>query len=110
VFKWHTDVLTHWIYQHAYFYYPIINRAIVELHLMEPHTPQALLLLNIVFMGACKHLGRSTDIKRAIQFRERARGSFFFTPMLKSMPHCRPFKLTLFVLECQSILKKSNIT
>lgn len=60
-------------FEHAYFYYPIINRSVVELHLMEPHTPQALFLLNVVFMGACKHLGRATDIKRAIQFRERAR-------------------------------------
>ncbi|KAF9933330.1 hypothetical protein BGZ65_004169, partial [Modicella reniformis] len=47
----------------------------VEIQLMEPYTPQALFMLNIVFMAACKHLGRSTDIKRAIQFRERARDS-----------------------------------
>ncbi|KAG0281136.1 hypothetical protein BGZ95_006628 [Linnemannia exigua] len=45
----------------------------VELHLMEPHTAHSLFLLNIVFMAACKHLGKSTYIKRAIQFRERAR-------------------------------------
>ncbi|KAF9898607.1 hypothetical protein BX616_003817 [Lobosporangium transversale] len=59
--------------QHAYFYYPIVNRAMVEMELMAPETPQALFLLNIVFMAACKHLARQTDIKRAIQFRERAR-------------------------------------
>ncbi|KAG0329479.1 hypothetical protein BGZ99_001865 [Dissophora globulifera] len=60
-------------FENACFYYPVINRAVVEIHLMEPQTPQALFLLNIVFMTACKHLGRNTDIKRAIQFRERAR-------------------------------------
>ncbi|KAG0212532.1 hypothetical protein BGX28_006131 [Mortierella sp. GBA30] len=41
-------------------------------HLMEPQTPQSLFLLNIVFMAACKHLARRSDIKRATQFRERA--------------------------------------
>ncbi|KAG0197562.1 hypothetical protein BGX28_008978 [Mortierella sp. GBA30] len=60
-------------FDHAYFYYPIINRATVELCLMEPQTPQALFLLNVVFMTACKHLARNSDVKRAIQFRERAR-------------------------------------
>ncbi|KAF9391690.1 hypothetical protein CPC16_004041 [Podila verticillata] len=60
-------------FENACFYYPIVNRAMVELQLMEPQTPQALFLLNIIFMAACKHLARSTDIKRAVQFRERAR-------------------------------------
>ncbi|KAF9301903.1 hypothetical protein BGZ74_006123 [Mortierella antarctica] len=60
-------------FENACFYYPIVNRAVVELQLMEPQTPQALFLLNIIFMAACKHLARSTDIKRAVQFRERAR-------------------------------------
>ncbi|KAF9281553.1 hypothetical protein BGZ68_006570 [Mortierella alpina] len=60
-------------FDHAYFYYPIINRATVELCLMEPHTPHALFVLNIVFMIACRHLARTSDMKRAIQFRERAR-------------------------------------
>ncbi|KAF9291791.1 hypothetical protein BGZ68_002170 [Mortierella alpina] len=35
-------------------------------------TAQSLFLLNIIFMAACKHLARRSDIKRAIQFRERA--------------------------------------
>lgn len=48
----------------------------IEVYLMEPQTPQALFLLNLTFMAACKHLGRVSDIKRAIQFRERARGKF----------------------------------
>ncbi|KAF9434310.1 hypothetical protein BGZ76_008233 [Entomortierella beljakovae] len=60
-------------FENAYFYYPIVNRAIVEIHLMGSHTPQSLFLLNIVFMTACKHLARPSDLKRAIQFRERAR-------------------------------------
>ncbi|KAF9138640.1 hypothetical protein BG015_002312 [Linnemannia schmuckeri] len=60
-------------FENACFYYPILNRLTVELHLMEPHTAHSLFLLNIVFMTACKHLGKSTYIKRAIQFRERAR-------------------------------------
>ncbi|KAI1315492.1 hypothetical protein EDD11_000725 [Mortierella claussenii] len=60
-------------FEHSCFYYPIVNRAAVELQLMDPQTPHALFLLNIVFMAACKHLARQTDIKRAIQFRERAR-------------------------------------
>ncbi|KAG0206289.1 hypothetical protein BGX33_007483 [Mortierella sp. NVP41] len=60
-------------FENACFYYPILNRTAVELHLMEPHTAHSLFLLNIVFMAACKHLGKSTYIKRAIQFRERAR-------------------------------------
>ncbi|KAG0284228.1 hypothetical protein BGZ96_011383 [Linnemannia gamsii] len=60
-------------FENACFYYPVLNRSTVELHLMEPHTAHALFLLNIVFMAACKHLGKSTYIKRAIQFRERAR-------------------------------------
>ncbi|KAF9937633.1 hypothetical protein BGZ67_001034 [Mortierella alpina] len=60
-------------FDHAYFYYPIINRATVELCLMEPQTPHALFVLNIVFMIACRHLARTSDMKRAIQFRERAR-------------------------------------
>ncbi|KAF9429264.1 hypothetical protein BGZ76_001582 [Entomortierella beljakovae] len=60
-------------FENACFYYPILNRSVVEQHLMEPQTPQSLFLLNIIFMAACKHLARNTDIKRAIQFRERAR-------------------------------------
>ncbi|KAF9542300.1 hypothetical protein EC957_002185 [Mortierella hygrophila] len=60
-------------FENACFYYPILNRSTVELHLMDPHTAHSLFLLNIVFMAACKHLGKSTYIKRAIQFRERAR-------------------------------------
>ncbi|KAF9190585.1 hypothetical protein BGZ51_008436 [Haplosporangium sp. Z 767] len=60
-------------FEHAYFYYPVINRAVLELCLMEPESAHALFLLNIVFMTACKHLARSVDIKRAIRFRERAR-------------------------------------
>ncbi|KAF9197820.1 hypothetical protein BGZ49_001588 [Haplosporangium sp. Z 27] len=60
-------------FEYAHFYYPIINRSIVELHLMEPQSPQAMFLLNIVFMTACKHLARNSDIKRAIQFRNRAK-------------------------------------
>lgn len=46
---------------------------------MEPHTAHSLFLLNIVFMAACKHLGKSTYIKRAIQFRERARGKYYLS-------------------------------
>ncbi|KAF8927348.1 hypothetical protein BGZ58_010463 [Dissophora ornata] len=65
-------------FENAYFYYPIINRTVVELCMMEPQTPQALFMLNIVFMTACKHLGRMSDIKRAIQFRERAREVRFY--------------------------------
>ncbi|KAF9940000.1 hypothetical protein BGZ65_008619 [Modicella reniformis] len=60
-------------FANAYYYYPVLNRTAVELCLMEPQTPQALFLLNIIFMTACKHLGRTGDIRRAIQFRERAR-------------------------------------
>ncbi|KAF9947092.1 hypothetical protein BGZ70_002883, partial [Mortierella alpina] len=60
-------------FENAYFYYPIINRATVELCLMEPQTPHALFVLNIIFMIACRHLARTSDMKRAIQFRERAR-------------------------------------
>ncbi|KAF9919515.1 hypothetical protein FBU30_010921 [Linnemannia zychae] len=60
-------------FENACFYYPILNRTTVEMHLMEPHTAHSLFLLNIIFMTACKHLGKSTYIKRAIQFRERAR-------------------------------------
>ncbi|CAO3567630.1 unnamed protein product [Mortierella alpina] len=59
-------------FQFSCFYYPLINRATVERHLMEPQTAQSLFLLNIIFMAACKHLARRSDIKRAIQFRERA--------------------------------------
>ncbi|KAF9585686.1 hypothetical protein BGW38_001203 [Lunasporangiospora selenospora] len=65
-------------FEHSHFYYPVINRAAVELYLMDPNSPQALLMLNIIFMTACKHLGRASDIKRAIQFRERAREVQFF--------------------------------
>ncbi|KAG0355294.1 hypothetical protein BG005_005792 [Podila minutissima] len=65
-------------FEHAYFYYPIINRAMIEIYLMEPQTPQALFLLNLTFMAACKHLARASDIKRAIQFRERARELLFY--------------------------------
>ncbi|KAF9202826.1 hypothetical protein BGZ49_007055 [Haplosporangium sp. Z 27] len=65
-------------FENSCYYYPIINRAVVESHLMEPQTPQALFLLNIIFMTACKHLGRNTDIKRAVQFRERAREIQYF--------------------------------
>ncbi|KAF9113597.1 hypothetical protein BGX27_001187 [Mortierella sp. AM989] len=60
-------------FENSCYYYPVINRAAAESHLMEPQTPQALFLLNLIFMTACKHLARHTDIKRAIQFRERAR-------------------------------------
>jgi hypothetical protein len=74
-----------------------VNRAVVELYLMKPQTPHALFLLNIIFMTACKHLGRTSDIKRAIQFRERARGKekkkkttpflhFFFSLLLAITP------------------------
>ncbi|KAF9386243.1 hypothetical protein BGX21_000854 [Mortierella sp. AD011] len=73
-----TNYLIDVFFEHAHYYYPIINRAIVELHLMEPQTPQALFLLNIIFMTACMHLGRTSDIKRAIQFRERAKEVQFF--------------------------------
>ncbi|KAF9561851.1 hypothetical protein EC968_005448 [Mortierella alpina] len=59
-------------FQFSCFYYPLVNRATVERHLMEPQTAQSLFLLNIIFMAACKHLARRSDIKRAIQFRERA--------------------------------------
>ncbi|KAG0367504.1 hypothetical protein BGZ54_003764 [Gamsiella multidivaricata] len=65
-------------FEHAYFYYPVIDRATAELYLMEPQTPQALFLLNIIFMTACKHLARTSDIKRAIRFRERAREMHFY--------------------------------
>ncbi|KAG0098237.1 hypothetical protein BGZ93_000724 [Podila epicladia] len=65
-------------FEHSYFYYPIINRAMIEIYLMEPQTPQALFLLNLTFMAACKHLARASDIKRAIQFRERARELLFY--------------------------------
>ncbi|KAF8933954.1 hypothetical protein BGZ47_010573 [Haplosporangium gracile] len=67
------NFLVDMFFENACFYYPILNRLTVELHLMEPHTAHSLFLLNIVFMAACKHLGKSTYIKRAIQFRERAR-------------------------------------
>ncbi|GJJ76930.1 hypothetical protein EMPS_09289 [Entomortierella parvispora] len=60
-------------FENACFYYPTINRATVELHLLEPQNPHSLFLLNIVFMTACKHLARHSDIKRAIQFRDRAK-------------------------------------
>ncbi|KAG0236592.1 hypothetical protein BGX31_003882 [Mortierella sp. GBA43] len=65
-------------FANAYYYYPVINRSTVELYMMESQTPQALFILNIVFMAACKHLGRPSDIKRAIQFRERAREVYHF--------------------------------
>ncbi|KAF9348973.1 hypothetical protein BGX26_012682 [Mortierella sp. AD094] len=73
-----TNYLVDVFFEHAHFYYPIVNRAIVELHLMEPQTPQALFLLNIIFTIACMHLARASDIKRAIQFRERAKEVQFF--------------------------------
>ncbi|KAF9933558.1 hypothetical protein FBU30_005200 [Linnemannia zychae] len=60
-------------FEHAYYYYPILNRAVVELCLMESHTPAAMLLLNTVFMVACKHMPRTEDTLRAIEFRERVR-------------------------------------
>lgn len=41
---------------------------------MESHTPNSMLLLNTVFMVACKHLPRIEDTMRAIEFRERVRG------------------------------------
>ncbi|KAG0280322.1 hypothetical protein BGZ95_010522 [Linnemannia exigua] len=58
-------------FEHAHYYYPILNRAVVELCLMEPNTPGSLLLLSTVFMVACKHLPRAEDTLRAIEFRER---------------------------------------
>ncbi|KAF8933651.1 hypothetical protein BGZ47_010768 [Haplosporangium gracile] len=60
-------------FENAHFYYPILNRAVVELCLMESHTPDSMLLLNTVFMVACKHLPRIEDTRRAIEFRERVR-------------------------------------
>ncbi|KAG0026681.1 hypothetical protein BGZ81_006186 [Podila clonocystis] len=72
-----TNYLVDVFFEHAYFYYPIINRAMIEVYLMEPQSPQALFLLNLTFMAACKHLARTSDIKRAIQFRERARELLF---------------------------------
>ncbi|KAG0217762.1 hypothetical protein BGX33_009641 [Mortierella sp. NVP41] len=60
-------------FEHAYFYYPVLNRAVVELCLMDSHTPHSMLLLNTVFMVACKHLPRTEDTMRAIEFRERVR-------------------------------------
>ncbi|KAG0378515.1 hypothetical protein BGX24_003594 [Mortierella sp. AD032] len=60
-------------FEHAHFYYPVLNRAVVELCLMEPHTPSSMLLLSTVFMVACKHLPRTEDTLRAIEFRERVR-------------------------------------
>ncbi|KAF9549789.1 hypothetical protein EC957_002855 [Mortierella hygrophila] len=60
-------------FENAHFYYPIVNRAAVELCLMESHTPNSMLLLNTVFMVACKHLPRIEDTIRAIEFRERVR-------------------------------------
>ncbi|KAG0054500.1 hypothetical protein BGZ83_011094 [Gryganskiella cystojenkinii] len=60
-------------FENACFYCPAINRATVELHLLEPQNPHSLFLLNLVFMTACKHLARRNDIKRAIQFRDRAK-------------------------------------
>lgn len=41
---------------------------------MESHTPNSMLILNTVFMVACKHLPRVEDTIRAIEFRERVRG------------------------------------
>ncbi|KAF9140673.1 hypothetical protein BGX30_006157 [Mortierella sp. GBA39] len=60
-------------FENAHFYYPIVNRAVVELCLMESHTPNSMLLLSTVFMVACKHLPRVEDTMRAIEFRERIR-------------------------------------
>ncbi|KAG0288476.1 hypothetical protein BGZ96_007755 [Linnemannia gamsii] len=60
-------------FEYAFFYYPIVNRAVVELCLMESNTPHSMLLLNTVFMVACKHLTRTEDTLRAIEFRERVR-------------------------------------
>lgn len=41
---------------------------------MESHTPNSMLLLNTIFMVACKHLPQIEDTMRAIEFRERVRG------------------------------------
>ncbi|KAG0070132.1 hypothetical protein BGZ90_012760 [Linnemannia elongata] len=60
-------------FENAHFYYPVVNRAVVELCLMESHTPNSMLILNTVFMVACKHLPRVEDTIRAIEFRERVR-------------------------------------
>ncbi|KAF9154871.1 hypothetical protein BG015_011737 [Linnemannia schmuckeri] len=60
-------------FENAHFYYPVLNRAVVELCLVESHTPDSMLLLNTVFMVACKHLPRVEDTMRAIEFRERIR-------------------------------------
>ncbi|KAK3829613.1 MAG: hypothetical protein JOS17DRAFT_222823 [Linnemannia elongata] len=40
---------------------------------MESHTPNSMLLLNTIFMVACKHLPQIEDTMRAIEFRERVR-------------------------------------
>ena len=51
-----------------------MNRAAVELAMMETDQAHSLLLLNVVFMTASKHLFRAREFDRAIKFRERARG------------------------------------
>ncbi|KAF9122169.1 hypothetical protein BGW39_009987 [Mortierella sp. 14UC] len=60
-------------FEHAHYYYPVLSRAVVELCLMEPYNPNSMLLLSTVFMVACKHLPRTEDTMRAIEFRERVR-------------------------------------
>jgi hypothetical protein len=46
-----------------------------------------MILLNTVFMVACKHLPRTEDTMRAIEFRERVRGMTFLEEfLLATMP------------------------
>ncbi|GJJ75842.1 hypothetical protein EMPS_08200 [Entomortierella parvispora] len=67
------DYLINAFFEHAHFYSPVVNRAAVELAMMESDKPHSMLLLNVVFMTACKHLNHTREFDRAIKFRERAR-------------------------------------
>ncbi|KAG0052909.1 hypothetical protein BGZ83_001994 [Gryganskiella cystojenkinii] len=67
------DQLIDFFFENAYFYFPIFNRSVVELAMMEPNKAHSLLLLNVVFMTACKHMHQAKEFDRALTFRDRAR-------------------------------------
>ncbi|KAF9978743.1 hypothetical protein BGZ73_000753 [Actinomortierella ambigua] len=68
------EYLLHAYFKFSYYYAPIVNKSVALMHLFEPNKQaHNYLLLNILFMGACKHLGRRQDIQRAIEFRDRAK-------------------------------------
>ncbi|KAG0235917.1 hypothetical protein BGW41_000608 [Actinomortierella wolfii] len=68
------EYLIHVYFKFSYYYAPYVNKSVALMHLFEPDKQaHDYFILNVLFMGACKHLARKQDIQRAIEFRDRAR-------------------------------------